>query len=70
MPEFKCSCGELLVVLNKGVVRCWFCNEEYVFPHAVIVNVQYEEQESRPIIRTLDVHMAGLGRKKSGDVDI
>lgn len=67
MAQFKCSCGENLVVPEgKGVVRCWFCEAQFAFPQAAPVLV-YEAQESRPIIRTLDVHTMGHIRKKKSD---
>lgn len=72
MAAFQCNCGESLVAPEKGILRCWFCSNEYIFPRGEsVVSVNYEHQESRPVIRTLDVHNMGLVRKKkSGGVDI
>lgn len=49
---------------KEGVLRCWFCSVEYIFPGGTVLNLSYEEQQSRPVIRTLDVHTMGSVRKK------
>lgn len=70
MAAFKCSCGEFLTPPQKGVLRCWFCFVEYTFPEGTVLNLQYEGQQARSIIKTLDIHTMGPVKKKSDGFDI
>lgn len=64
MATFKCSCGEVLMPPKEGILRCWFCDVEYIFPEGTALNLSYESQQSRPVIKTLDVHTMGTVKTK------
>ena len=63
MAEFQCSCGEFLLASTTGILRCWFCSAEHdLNPHEVI---KYEPQQSRPVIKSLEVSKVVPAKKKS-----
>jgi len=64
MACFCIKCGEVLVVPAEGSIACWFCGEK--FP-SVCAAIDYEPQQSRPIIKSETVSVRpGVGCKTLG----
>lgn len=54
MAEFRCSCGELLVVPSDGLILCLFCRAEYLRGF-IVSDLDYVPQQSRPVIKSSQV---------------